>query len=86
MKPTRSIVSLSVWLSCLALLPVEAAPGGQPQITPDYLDALRSGNVQGLRAALDHGASANARDAQGNSPLMLDRPFIPLSEERRLAQ
>src|ERR1051325_6168405 len=84
MKTARIIVSLTACLSSLASLPVEAAPGGPPQITPDFLDVLRSGNVQRLRAALDHGTSANARDAQGNTPLMLAAVYSDASCVRLL--
>ena len=39
-------------------------------MNPQYLSVLRSGDARVLREALDHGASANARDALGSTPLM----------------
>ena len=41
------------------------------QITPEFFAALRSGDVRKIRDAFESGASANARDASGNSALML---------------
>jgi ankyrin repeat protein len=41
------------------------------QITPDVFATLRTSDLRQLRAALEGGASAKARDAQGNTPLLL---------------
>jgi ankyrin repeat protein len=43
----------------------------RPAITPDYSEALRSGDLRRLRQALDQGSDANAVDQAGNTPLML---------------
>jgi ankyrin repeat protein len=43
----------------------------RPAMTIGYMDALRSGNVERLRSALDHGSLVEARDSAGNTPLML---------------
>lgn len=53
-----------------ALLAAESSPANPPSINPEFLSVLRSGDSQKLRAALDHGASAKATDAAGNTPLM----------------
>jgi ankyrin repeat protein len=58
-------ILLSVRLS-LGAVATEA-----PTLTPRFHDALRSGETRAIRAALDHGNSPNARDAQGNTPLIL---------------
>ncbi|MBI3850565.1 MAG: ankyrin repeat domain-containing protein [Verrucomicrobia bacterium] len=71
MRTIQSILSLAVLSLCGGLLHTEAAPVGQPSITPEFSAVLRSGDVRRLRDALDHGSPANARDAQGNTPLML---------------
>lgn len=70
MKRTRLIL----WLNTCALallLKAAGAPPTQPTLTPEYFALLRSGDTQRLREALDHGAAVNARDTQGNTPLML---------------
>ncbi len=71
MKTIRSILSLGVLSLCSGLLLAEAAPVEQPSITPEYTSVLRSGDVRRLRNALDNGSPVNARDARGNTPLML---------------
>lgn len=50
---------------------VTQPPVKAPELTPQFHTALRQGTLEALRAALDQGASAVARDAQGNTPLML---------------
>lgn len=70
MKRTRLIL----WLNTCAIVMVLKAAGVVPvtaTITPEYFALLRGGDVQQLREALDHGASVNICDAQGNTPLML---------------
>jgi ankyrin repeat protein len=54
-----------IWLSAVA---AEIAP---PVLAPEYSGLLRNGDVPKLRTALDNGMSVNARDAQGNTPLIL---------------
>jgi ankyrin repeat protein len=50
---------------------LQSAYAEQPAISTDYFTALRNGDSRLIREALDKGASANARDAKGNTPLML---------------
>jgi ankyrin repeat protein len=40
-------------------------------IAPDLVRAIRDGDAQAIRALLDRGADVNARDAEGNTPLIL---------------
>jgi len=40
-------------------------------ISPDFMAMLRSGDARQLRGLLEHGASPNARDPEGNTALML---------------
>jgi ankyrin repeat protein len=68
MNSIRTAILSGTALICCGLLPVKAT---QPAIAPDYFVILRSGDWHRLRDALDHGVSANARDALGNTPLML---------------
>ncbi len=44
-------------------------------LSADYLAALRKGDVRVLREALDRGASPQARDASGSTPLMLSAVY-----------
>lgn len=73
---------------CLcALLSTRAAQESQESLGPNLFSILRGGNARALRAALDGGASPNARDAAGNTPLLLaaaygDAPSLQLLLER----
>ncbi len=58
-------------LATTFLLSTSAVRAEVPSLDSGYFAVLRSGEVSKLRSALEHGASANARDAQGNTPLML---------------
>ncbi|HEY6166496.1 MAG TPA: ankyrin repeat domain-containing protein [Verrucomicrobiae bacterium] len=69
MKTTNLVVWLS--LSVLLLVPSPLADAASAQLNADFFGVLRSSDTGKLRDALDHGASANARDAQGNTPLTL---------------
>jgi ankyrin repeat protein len=60
--------ALALFYLLLAIAALAAEPA---TITPDYLEALRRNDVHRLRQLLDLGADVNARDARGNSPLML---------------
>lgn len=62
---------LGVGLLAGSLLTLNAAPAEPPSLTAEYFSVLRSGDAHGLRQALDHGAPVNARDAAGQTPLML---------------
>src|SRR5215472_6270907 len=64
----KSIKSLVYLLCSLALQSVHAE---QPTLSRDFFAALRAGDARMIRAALDQGASVNARDEHGNTPLML---------------
>ncbi len=70
MKRTR----LVLWLKTCALgliFGATLAATPLPTISPESFGLLRRGDVHALRQALDHGLSVNARDAQGNTPLIL---------------
>src|SRR5688500_11310646 len=59
---------LGFGLLLCALLP---ASGAQDIISAEFSSVLRSGEVRKLQSALEKGASPRARDAAGNTPLML---------------
>lgn len=63
-----ALVWLSVSLSMSFSLGVIAK---DPDLDPGYRAVLRSGNASRLAGALNAGAAADARDALGNTPLML---------------
>ncbi len=60
---------LYIWTACAFLLP--SARADQATISSDFFSALRNGDAQQIREALDKGESVNARDAKGNTPLIL---------------
>src|SRR6266568_6627970 len=68
MKRTRPIIGFALPVACL--LAAQATPVPPPSINSEYAAILRSGDSRKLRERLDHGASARARDAAGNTPLM----------------
>ena len=68
MKTTRPIIWLA--LSVSGFLAAQAATVPPPSLNSEYAAILRSGDARKLREALDHGASARARDAARNTPLM----------------
>jgi len=52
--------------------PVGAGEPPEPRpIAAELVTAIRDANVKAVRQLLDTGADVNARDAQGNSPLIL---------------
>jgi len=65
----KLICSLGVMAGVVMAL--VAANGAPDTIATDFAAALRSGNVRTLRESLERGASPNARDAAGNTPLIL---------------
>src|SRR5205823_9721507 len=83
MKPTPFTFWFAV-CSFSCLLTPEAATVESPSISPKYFAVLRSGDAGKLREALDHGSSANARDARGNTPLMHAAVYGDLSCMRLL--
>ena len=85
MKRTRLVLwisacGLGVWLSAKA---VEIA---QPVISAEYFSLLRSGDVRELRKALDGGTPVNARDAQGNTPLILAAAYSDAASVKSLIE
>lgn len=66
MNKTHSIVCT---FCCFFLL--QAARAAEPALSPNFFSALRNGDAKAIHEALDHGASANSRDTEGNTPLML---------------
>ncbi|PYK96549.1 MAG: hypothetical protein DME19_19360, partial [Verrucomicrobia bacterium] len=83
MKPAQ----FAFWFalcSFSSLLATEAATLKSRSISPEYFAVLRGGDVLKLREALDRGASPNARDATGNTPLMLASVYGGLASMRLL--
>src|SRR5690242_10167994 len=78
MKSTKSLVYL---LCCLGLQSLHAE---QPILSRDFFTALRAGDSRQIRAALDQGASVNARDEHGNTPLMLAAVYGDVAEMKLL--
>ena len=70
MKTTR-VVSLSALAFVCGSLALTTVWAETPTLNPEFFATLRSGNVRQLREALDRGASVKARDAHGNTPLLL---------------
>ena len=71
--PLAVSVFVFVFVSSVSrLAALEPAGSTAPSLTPDHLAVLRSGDLRKLREALEQGGSlnVNARDAQGNTPLM----------------
>ena len=62
---------LGIGLPAGFLLTLNAFPAEPPSLTAEYFNVLRGGDARRLRQALDHGAPVNARDAAGQTPLML---------------
>jgi ankyrin repeat protein len=59
------------WVFSLGwLVSMKAAPAESDSISPEYLAILRRGDIGQLREILARGASPNARDTAGNTPLM----------------
>jgi ankyrin repeat protein len=70
---TMTRATITAWLVLIALLRAGAInldAAEAPPITSEYFGVLRSGDVTKLTRALADGASPNARDAAGNTPLM----------------
>lgn len=79
MKRNKSIVWFGMATLCGSLLAGVAAQAAPSSISLEYFATLRSGDWQRLRDALDDGAAANARDAKGNTPLMLAAVYSDVS-------
>jgi ankyrin repeat protein len=69
MKKTYSVIST------LCVLMLQAAHAEQPAISSGFFSALRNGDARQIRAALDQGASVNAHDDKGNTPLILTASY-----------
>jgi ankyrin repeat protein len=76
-KPVMKINTVYI-LVCFVSL-VSGIQAAESLINPDYAAILRIGDVHKLRNALDRGASVNARDAAGNTPLILTAQYGNLS-------
>jgi hypothetical protein len=71
LKATREFPRFAVLALFYLLLGIAALTAESELITPAYLEALRRGDATELRRHLDLGAEVNARDARGNTSLML---------------
>jgi ankyrin repeat protein len=80
MKTTRALYCFAL---ILLLPPVRAA---ETTMSREFAAILRSGDGRKLREALDHGASATARDARGDTPLMHAAAYGDLSCLRLLLE
>lgn len=69
MKKTRALAGTI----CLVLL--HSAFAEQSTISKDFFTALRNGDTRSIRQALDSGASVNAQDEHGSTPLMLEASY-----------
>src|SRR5436305_12620664 len=61
----------SLILCTVCLLALRTAFAEPSTIPTGFFTALRNGDARAIRAALDNGASVNAHDEHGNTPLML---------------
>jgi len=59
--------------ACLFAFP--SAYADQSTLSSEFFTALRKGDVRQIREALDNGAAVNARDAHGNTPLILEASY-----------
>lgn len=69
MKTLRVLTPRAAAFAC-GLLCLATTFAATPSLTPEFLTTLRNGDARQLRAALDAGAPVNARDVQGNTPLL----------------
>jgi ankyrin repeat protein len=75
------------FIFCIAgLLALPSAFAESPTISTDFFTALRNGDVRQIRAALDTGASINARDEHGNTPLMLAAVYSDVASMKLLLE
>jgi len=71
--PIQCLAAALVYFSILN------AYGETPAISDSYFTILRNGDATKLKDALDHGAPIEARDAKGNTPLMLETVYGDVS-------
>lgn len=82
----KTCVGISLAIASAFLLSISAVRAEASALDAGYFAVLRSGDVPKLRAALDHGAPANARDAHGNTPLMLAATYGDVESMRLLLE
>lgn len=70
MNMTRLMLALALAFS-LAPLSIPLGHADPERISPEYFSALREGSRSALERVLEKGVSPDARDASGNTPLML---------------
>lgn len=83
---TFRVLSLSALAFACGTLALTNARAETQTLTADFFATLRGGNVRQLRGALDHGASVNARDARGNTPLLLAAAYADAACVRLLLE
>lgn len=76
---TPRVVSLNVLAMVCGSLTLTTALADPPNLSPEFFATLRGGEVRPLRQALARGASISARDAQGNTPLILSAAYGDIS-------
>lgn len=82
-------IRIGFWFAVCSIYGLLAGVGASvepPSIRPEYFAAIRGGDVHQLRAALDRGESANARDTKGNTPLMLAAVYGDVASMRLLIE
>lgn len=70
MKPTRAVLSRAAAFAW-ALWALTIAGAQTATLNSEFAAKLRNGNARQLQEALERGAPVHARDAQGNTPLLL---------------
>jgi len=81
-EPTMKRTKLILLALCCAYS--QATHAEQGTLSGNFFSALRNDNVKQIRAALDQGADPNARDAHGNTPLMLAAVYGDVSSMKLL--
>src|SRR3954465_643638 len=61
-----------------------SAASTSPNATERLFNSLRNGDSAGVRAALSEGASVNAKDAEGSTPLMYAALYSSGTDNTRL--
>ena len=84
-KMTRFSLLAALGFACVTS-PRSLLAASTDTITREYLTVLRNGDARALRKALDAGAPVNARDAAGNTPLMLTAVYGDAASVRLLLE
>lgn len=73
MHGRKRFMGIAVTIVLLAgAFPFRAARSGEPKpMAPEMVKAIRDGDVPTVRGLIEAGADVNARDAEGNTPLIL---------------